>query len=101
MWNLSVSSIVSMRFTLQYSPRYSNGASAAHSFRMMSSASRVIFRFWPLVPSMLNSFQSLGSPLDPTPNMKRPFCDVVEVGDPAGEFGRMMVGEQMGAGSQF
>src|SRR5690606_38571302 len=66
------SSIGSGSRTVQNLPTYSNGSVAVHSFRMISSDSRVISRCSPFMPSTLNIGQSVGIELAATPKLKRP-----------------------------
>ena len=66
---------------------------------MISSASRVMSRFCPLMPSTLNIAQSLGRPDAATPKFSRPLGEVVEHRDAVGELGRMMIGQQEAAGA--
>src|ERR1700743_2055941 len=72
MWGLRKSNIASGLVTVQYLPVYVHGAGSLHIFRMISSASRVISRFCPLIPSTLNIAQSLGRPEAATPKLSRP-----------------------------
>ena len=64
--------MVSGFVTVQNLPLWVHGASSVHIFKMISSNSRVISRFWPLIPSTLNIAQSLGKPDAATPKFSRP-----------------------------
>ncbi len=64
--------MVSGLFTVQNFPVWVQGASSVHIFKMISSASRVMSRFWPDMPSTLNIAQSLGRPEAATPKFSRP-----------------------------
>jgi hypothetical protein len=72
MWGFRKPNIVSGLSTFQYLPSWCHGPSSVHIFRMMSSASRVMSRFWPDMPSTLNIAQSDGRPDAATPKFSRP-----------------------------
>ena len=86
--------------TVQNLPLWVQGASSVHIFKMISSASRVMSRFWPDMPSTLNIAQSLGRPDAATPKFSRPLGEVIEHRDAVGEFGRVVIGQQEAAGAE-
>ena len=65
---------------------------------MMSSASRVISRCCPDMPSTLNIAQSLGSPLAATPKLSRPCAMWSSIATRLRQLGRVVVGQQKPAG---
>ncbi|COX69516.1 Uncharacterised protein [Mycobacterium tuberculosis] len=75
MWRLiRPSNIGAIPLAFQYFPRCSQGSSSVQMRSMISSASRVISRCSPFLPSTSYSAQSPGMPLAPTPSMNRPWA---------------------------
>ena len=94
------SNIGSGLVTVQNLPLWVHGASSVHIFRMISSASRVMSRFWPDMPSTLNIAQSLGRPRGGDAEIQPAVGEMIEHRDAVGEFGRMVIGQQKTAGTE-
>ena len=80
--------------TFQYLPLNSNDGSSLHSRRMMSSASRVISRFCPDMPSTSNIAQSLGRPGRGDAEQQPALGQMVQHGDAVRQFRRVMIRQQ-------
>jgi hypothetical protein len=91
--------MVSGFVTVQNLPLWVNGASSVHIRKMISSASRVMSRFWPDMPSTLNIAQSLGRPLGDA-EIQAAAGEMIEHRDAIGEFGRVVIGQQEAAGAE-